>query len=200
MHSSSTAAAIRAPIGPVERRSSVKRTLFAAAIAAAVLAPALGLARGPSTPAERKRAVETTRRLERDPLGKTANADRRWLFQWIVEIPDIQVRLCATPLETLVKDDLPNGKILYAQDGFGMAAFLIENPKKEDDWVGVQAAGLESVIRAYESILKKHPDARIEVLDTLVQARKAGKLRAVVQGEMKSCDPESMGPVPDDSI
>lgn len=178
----------------------MKRTLLAAAFAAAVLAPALAAARGPSTPAERRRAVETTRRLEREPLAKNANADRRWLFQWIVEIPDIQVRLCAGPLDALVKEDAPNGKILYAQAGFGMAAYLIENPKKADDWVAVQAAGIESVLRAYASTLRKQPDAHVQALDQLVAARKSGKLRAVVQEQMKSCDPESMGPVPEDSI
>ena len=178
----------------------MKRTLLTAALAAVLLAPGLVSARGVSTPAERKRAVETTRRLEREPFAKSANADRRWLFQWIVEIPDIQVRICSGPLDTLVKEDAPNGKILYAQAGFGMAAYLIESPKKANEWVAVQTAGLESVLRTYESVLKKQPGAHVDVLDSLLAARKAGKLGTIVQEQMKTCDPESMGPVPDDSI
>ena len=47
--------------------------------------PGLAAARGPSTPAERKKAVETTRRLERSPLAPNADADRKWLLKWIVE-------------------------------------------------------------------------------------------------------------------
>jgi len=178
----------------------LKRTLLTAAVATFLLTPGLASARGAATPAERKRAVETTRRLEREPFAKSANADRRWLFQWIVEIPDIQVRICAGPLDALVKENAPNGKILYAQAGFGMAAYLIESPKKADDWVTVQAAGLESVLRAYDSVLKKQPGAHVDVLDSLLAARRAGKLRTIVQEQMKTCDPESMGPVPEDSI
>ncbi len=178
------------------------RTLLAAAAAAALalLAPSAAAARGASTPAERRRAVETTRKLEREPFAKTANADRRWLLQWIVEIPDINIRLCNGPLDALVEQDAPNGRILYAQAGFGMATFIIEHPDKEKDWVGVQVAGLESVLRAYQAILRKDRSARVPALDDLEAERKGGNLRAVVTDEMKGCDPESMGNVPEDSI
>jgi hypothetical protein len=158
------------------------RTHLAAAVALVLLAPSAATARGASTPAERRRAVETTRKLEREPLAKTANADRRWLLQWIVEIPDVNIR------------------ILYAQAGFGMATFIIEHRDREKDWVGVQVAGLESVLRAYQAIVKKDRSARVPALDDLEADRKRGKLRAVVGSEMKGCDPEAMGNVPEDSI
>lgn len=176
------------------------RTHLAAAIALALLVPSLATARGASTAAERRRAVETTRKLEREPLAKTANADRRWLLQWIVEIPDINIRLCSGPLDALVQEDAPNGRILYAQAGFGMATFIIEHPDKEKDWVGVQVAGLESVLRAYQAIVKKDRSARVRALDELEADRRGGKLRAIVGEEMKECDPEAMGNVPEDSI
>jgi hypothetical protein len=174
--------------------------VVAVVVALAVLAPSQGAARGPSTRAERRRAVETTRKLERDPLAKNANADRRWLLDWIVAIPDIQVRSCSGPLDALVEGNAPNGRVLYVQSVFGMAAFLIEHPDREKDWLAVQTAGIESVIRAYQSILRKDKGARVAVLDDLAEERKSGDLRAIVKDEMKDCDPESMGPVPDDSI
>ncbi len=208
----STERAIRAPIRLRKREVRLTRSInFAAAIA--LLVPALALARGPSTPAERRRAVETTRKLERDPLAKGAGAERRWLLDWIIAIPDIQVQSCSGPLDALVRGEAangrgeapdareaPHGRILYVQSLFGMAAFLIENPKKSDDWVGVQTAGLESVLRAYESIVRREKGARVPALDKLLTARNKRTLRAVVTDEMKGCDPSAMGPVPEDSI
>jgi len=164
---------------------------IAAAAALALLLPALTLAegRGPSTEAERKRAVEVTRRLEREPLGKAADADRRWLFQWIVEIPDIMVSSCSGPLSVLPGDESGrHGTELFVQSVFGMAAFLVENPKKKDDWIAVQTAGIESVLAAYRSLLKKEPEARWPELDALAEAKKKGKLRALVEKEV-DCEP-----------
>ena len=63
--------------------------VLAAVLALCLLAPAGARARGPSTPEERKRAVETTRRLEKEPLASSSMEARKWLFQWIVDIPDV---------------------------------------------------------------------------------------------------------------
>jgi hypothetical protein len=165
------------------------RTILAAALA--LLLPALALAegRGPSTAAERRRAGETTRRLERDPLGKGADADRKWLFQWIVEIPDILVTTCAGPLSALPGDESGrHGTELFVQSVFGMAAFVVENPGKKDDWVAVQTAGIESVLAAYRSLLKSDRKSRWPELDALAEAKKLGKLREVVREEV-DCEP-----------
>ncbi len=179
------------------------------ALAAALLllaAPALAAApRGPSTAAERKRAVETTRKLEKEPLARNSMDERRWLFQWISDIPDINVTSCSGPLDVLVKEEEdpgPYGQILYVQSVFGMAAFMIENPKKTGDWAAVQAAGISSVLRAYQSILKADSGAKWKTLDRLLRAEKEGKLRGVVEKEMARCGKpdEMMGPAPRDAI
>jgi hypothetical protein len=167
-------------------------------------APSLAAAeRGPSTPEERKRAVETTRTLEKEPLARRSMEARRWLFQWIVEIPDIHVTSCAGPLDPLLADpEDAYGQILWAQSVFGMTAFLVENPKKASDWAAVQTAGIESVLRAYASLRRSDSEARWPALDRLEKARKAGKLRDIVEKEMASCgNPESMmAPPPRDAI
>ncbi len=176
-------------------------TRTAALLAALLaLAPSLASARGPSTPAERRRALETTRRLERDPLGRSAAAERRWLLQWIVEIPDVQVRGCSGPLDSLAQDEGGRyGKQLYVQSVFGMASFLIEHPKRADDWLAVQTAGVESVLRAYRSLLRKAPQAHWEELDALVAIQRKGKLAEVLEEAMEGCgDPQ--GPAPGDAI
>jgi hypothetical protein len=179
----------------------LRPSVAALALAALLAVPSAAEAqRGPSTPAERKRAVEVTRRLERQPLGRDAEASRTWLFQWIGDIPDIQVRICSGPLDALGRArDERHGRILYLQSLFGMAAFLVENPAKADDWLTVQTAGVESTLRAYESVLKAERAARWPELDALLAARRAGKLRAVLEEQMASCGDES-GPAPGDAI
>jgi hypothetical protein len=178
--------------------------LRALALAVLVVAtPRLADARGPSTPEERKRAVETTRRLEKEPLSRRSMDARRWLFQWIVEIPDINVVSCKGPLDPLQEDEEGYGQLLYLQSIFGMAAYLIEHPEKKADWVAVQAAGIESVLRTYDGIRRADSEARWRELDRLAAAEKAGKLRALVQDEMAECgkpEDERMGPLPRDAI
>ncbi len=178
--------------------------LRTAALAVLVLlAPAAAQARGPSTAEERRRAVETTRSLEKQPLARRSDEARRWLLGWIVEIPDISVTGCSGPLDPLTKEeDSPYANRLYVQSIFGMAAFLIENPKKAKDWAAVQTAGIESVLRAYESILSADPEERFDALDRLLAARKAGTLRRLVEKEMADCGKprDEMGPAPPDAI
>ena len=178
------------------------RRILVALLALAALAPSAARARGPSTPEERKRAVETTRKLEKEPLARGAMDARKWLFQWIVEIPDVNVRSCTGPLDVLREDeDDQYAQLLYVQSVFGMAVFQIENPKKEKDWVAVQTAGIESVLRAYDSMRKADSELRYKALDRLEKARKDGKLAAVVKKEMASCgNPDDMGPAPSDAI
>ena len=174
-----------------------------AAAVALLLAPALAGARGPSTAEERKRAIEITRKLEKEPLARSGVEARVWLIQFIVEAPDFEVRGCSGPLDVLAKDDeRPYARLLYVQSVFGMAAFMFANPKKADDWAAVNAAGIESTLKAYESILRADSDARWKELDRLVAARKAGKLRALVEKEMAPCGTgeHGEGPTPRDAI
>jgi hypothetical protein len=176
-------------------------------VAAALLvlcSPALAAERGPSTAEERKRAVELTRKLEKQPLARSGGADREWLLQFIVEAPDFNVKGCSGPLDALAKDeDGPYARILYVQSIFGMAAFMFEQPKKAGDWAAVQTAGIESTLKTYESILRADSDARWKELDRLVAARNAGKLRKLVEKEMAKCpeeDEDELGPSPRDAI
>ncbi len=174
-----------------------------AAVLALLCVPALADARGPSTAAERTKAVQLTRKLERQPLARSSNQDRAWLLQFIVEAPDFEVKGCSGPLDVLAKEEEgPYARLLYVQSVFGMASFMFENPKKQDDWAAVQAAGIESTLRAYESILKADPDSRWKELDRRLAARGKGRLRALVEKEMAKCPTgeDDGGPAPSDAI
>jgi hypothetical protein len=177
----------------------LRRAALAAALALAAAWPGAARAqqqRGPSTAEERKRAVQTTRRLEKDPLAKGAEADRKWLFEWIVAIPDISVTSCDGPLTVLLGDEEGerHGRELYLQAVFGMTAFLVENPKKKEDWVAVQTAGIASTLAAYERLVKARPKERWPELDELVAARKKGKLAQVVEEDV-DCSGEPRPPL-----
>jgi hypothetical protein len=177
----------------------LRRTALAT-FALILILPGLAAARGPSTAAERKKAVETTRHLERFPLAPGADGERKWLLKWIVDIPDINVRGCAGPLDVLAVDsEGRHGRELYVQAMFGMTAFMIENPRKKADWVAVQTAGVESTLRAYQALLVAAPGARWEELDALLQARHEGQLAAVIEQTMEGCGDERP-PAPGEAI
>lgn len=184
-------------------RSIVHRIVFAALLV--LCSPTIASAeRGPSTAAERKRAVEITRRLEKEPLARSGAEAREWLLRFVVEAPDFNVRGCSGPLDVLAKnEDGPYARLLYMQSIFGMAAFMFEHPKKAENWAAVQTAGIESTLKAYESVLRADSEARWKELDRLVAARNAGRLRKLVEKEMAGCPKEEEGgggPSPRDAI
>jgi hypothetical protein len=184
-------------MGRIRPRTSI----LALTLGLVVLAgPASAVERGPSTPAERKKAVEITRRLERAPLAPKANDDRIWLLKWINDIPDIMVRTCSGLLDPLPADDGEKfGRKLFAQSMFGMAAYMIENPAKKNDWVAVQTAGIESTLKTYEVLVKAKPAMRWEELDRLIQVRDQGRLSDLVEAQLEGCG-EEVPPGPDDAI
>ena len=173
-----------------------------AALLLLLCTPAIVSARGPSTAAERKRAIEITRRLEKEPLARNGEEARGWLLRFIVEAPDFNVRGCSGPLDVLAKnDEEPYARLLFMQSIFGMAAFMFEHPKQAEDWAAVQTAGIESTLKAYEAMRRADSEARWEELDRLVTARNAGKLRKLVEKEMAGCpNEENEGPSPRDAI
>ncbi len=181
-----------------------------AAVGTLLLLPALAAAQGrgggedqapqrntPSTATERKRAVAITRRLEKDPFGKGTKADRRWLLEWIIAVPDVQVKSCSGPLDPLLESDRPRGRELYAQSVFGMAAYQIEHPGKKPEDPAVQLAGVQSVLKMYQALLGRDSSARWPDLDELLAAQRSGKLAQLIKEET---DCAESGSVPQDAI
>src|ERR1035438_7089073 len=73
------------------------RTISAALIGyALLLVPIASTAadRGPSTPEERKQALEYIAHFEADPLNPALQPEKQWLTEWIIEVPDIHVNVC----------------------------------------------------------------------------------------------------------
>jgi hypothetical protein len=143
--------------------------------------------RGPSTPEERKRAVEMATFLETNPLAKEAKDYRAALLFFLAEVPDITVTLCTNVLGDLKKfkgdyDAELTGQLVYSQ-----AKFIIENPDKAQDAGAVYLAAVEGVLRTWQAIKAAKPKAKFPLLDELVAKQQAGTLPEHVQAGMKGC-------------
>jgi hypothetical protein len=149
----------------------------------------------PSTPQERKHAVELTRKLEKDPLGPQASEDRTWLTKWIIEIPDLTVPVCDEVLKPVLQGEMGQyryAKELIAQQLAGGMAYIIEHPQPKDpaeqDDVAINRAALTSALNAYESIVRSNAKGgKWGPLEKLVDQRKAGQLDQFVRQATLKC-------------
>ncbi len=149
---------------------------------------ALADKRGPSTPAERKRALEVIQKLEADPMNPDLAKDRAWINEWVFGAPDVHVVLCTAILKPLLDETNSDPrKALMLQNLLAMAAFEIENPEKAKDPVQMQLAGAEGMLRAYDNIHRRMPMYKSDFLDDLVIKRQTGKLESYVREGAAEC-------------
>lgn len=145
-------------------------------------------ARKPSTPEERQRVVAITHKLEATPLDQTLYPEREWAKQWIVENPDVRIRMCMqllaglrTPPRYQFRVEMGNQMMLSS------AAFLIEHPDKVGDHLAESVGGMQGVLKAYSSIVKANPVAHAPFLDDLLKKQNEGKLVDHVRETIKVC-------------
>ncbi len=134
------------------------------------------LGRGLSTPEERAKAIKIARLLERDPLAEDAPANRQWLLNWIIEIPDIRFKSCVGLLGPSLGNQYRYSIELNQQIIFSAAAFRLEHPDHLRNDTGAYIAGVEGALRVYEMLVKSVPDAKLAFLDDLVAKRDHGEL------------------------
>lgn len=132
--------------------------------------------REPSTAEERAREVAITRKLEAAPLDESLRPDRQWAILWLVQVPDIQIKLCVSVLGDYWKSKYKYGPEITGQLTLASAAFVIEHPDKKDDLVAQEVVGVESALKAYQAILKSDPDAKSKALDELLQKQREKQL------------------------
>ncbi len=148
---------------------------------------AMSADRGPSTAEERAKAVALVRGLESDPLGDSAFQSRRWLTQWLIDVPDISVNWCTDLMAPLLKSRKHPADVVSVQPLFSASAFIIEHPDKATDQFAINTAGVEGALRAYETILKTDPKAHVPFLDDLIEKRGKGLLPDYVRAAQKQC-------------
>ena len=143
--------------------------------------------RGPSTPEERKQAVEMATFLETNPLAKEAKDYRAKLLLFLIEVPDISVKLCMKVLNESkqLKGDYESelmNQLMYSQ-----AKFVIENPGKAQDDTAVYLAAVEGVLRTWQAIKAAKPKAKFPLMDELLGKQQAGTLAEHVQTGINGC-------------
>jgi len=143
--------------------------------------------RGPSTPEERRRAVEIATLLENDPLNKNAQALSRELLIWLIEIPDITVTICTGMLGDYSKIKGDYAGTITTQLSFAETKFVIEHPEQAKDEYQVYLAGVESALKTYQNIKKVKPKVRLEPLEELLLKQQAGELPEFVKNAMVGC-------------
>jgi hypothetical protein len=143
--------------------------------------------RGPSTPEERARAVQTAKSLQSDPLAPNIRQDREWLLKWLIEVPDISVKMCPAFLGDLGDSKSGYPGAIIATMLASEAAFVIEHPEKAKDAEAVYFAGVDGALHSYEAIHLKGTAYRVPHLDDLVQKRDQGKLSDYVRSTAKKC-------------
>ncbi len=165
------------------------RLLIIALIIACGFSASNGLAqkRGPSTPEERKRAVEVATLLEKDPLNKNAKDLSRELLTWLIEIPDLTVTICTGMLGDYAKIKGDYAGTITTQLSFAETRFVIEHPEQAKDEYQVYLAGVESALRTYQNIKKAKPKVRLEPLEELLVKQQAGELPAFIKNAMVGC-------------
>jgi hypothetical protein len=151
--------------------------------------------RAPSTREERQRFLALTRKLEHDPLDKGLYAEKKWAKQWLEDIPDINVTICAPVLfgADFIQEQNKYTPQLSYQATFGSAAYIIEHPDKAGDLDAQFLAGVESALKAYSAIAKSEPQARSKALDDLLEKQKQGKLADFVRPASKACQDKKEG-------
>lgn len=162
------------------RRSVLLPLIFLCAVACV----AQDSSRGPSTRAERDRAVKITHELEANPLSAELRGDREWLFNWIQAVPDITISVCMDPAQQSSR--YRYGRELLMQKMFSSAAYIIETSARDRTDLSVEDAGVEGALKAYESIVKQNPDAHSPYWDRLLKKRADGTLRDYVANYMET--------------
>jgi len=149
----------------------------------------------PSTREERQRFLALTRKLEQDPLDKSLYAEKKWAKQWLEDIPDINVTICAPVLfgGDFIQEQNKYTPQLSYQATFGSAAYIIEHPDKAGDLDAQFLAGVESALKAYSAIVKSEPQAKSKALDDLLEKQKQGKLADFVRSASKTCQDKKEG-------
>lgn len=163
--------------------------LAALALGVGLAAPALAQAtRGPTTPEEAARIVQLAAAADKDPVGVMSSADGRWFEKWAEEAPDYQLGpdkgVFWLHTSGAAKGELR--RVLRFHHTVSTAAFQIEqrildphaNPAQME---ARTLAGVEGLLRAYETLVAKREETRTPQMDQALALRNSGGLAAFVK-------------------
>lgn len=167
----------------------IKRITTALVLGASLAASALAQTpRGPTTPDEATRIARLAVAADKDPVGAMGSPEGRWFQKWVEEAPDYQlgpdkgVYWAAT--SGAATGDLK--RVLRFQHTVSTAAYQIEHRildpfGNEAQMEARTLAGIEGLLRAYESLVAQRAENRSPQLDEALALRQSGRLPAFVK-------------------
>jgi hypothetical protein len=123
--------------------------------------------------------IKSARFLEEKPFDKDAKKVRSWAIAWLIETDKVQLQICSLFLRGTDEKYKYSGEIT-AQHTIGMGAFKLAHPDKAADEGAAQQAAVESVLIAYEAVVKEQPKATNPFLNDLLSKRGDGTLAQFV--------------------
>lgn len=123
---------------------------------------------------DREMLIKASHFLEEKPFDKQAKDVRAWAIKYATVTDEVNVIICGAGTPFLDKK-AKFGSELVAQYLISMTAFKLENPTNKDE-NAAQLAGLESTLKAYETMLKENPKAKSDKVDELLAKRNNGTL------------------------
>lgn len=165
-----------------------KKLCAALVISSGFLAASTALAEGdPATAEDKQRVVKLAAAADKDPLGVMRSAEGRWFEKWSDDVSDYMFGPDAGAFwfhNGVAKADL--ARVLRFHHTLSTAAFQLQknmtDPMK--DPVAMEAktiAGIEGLLRAYESLVAKNPENRVQAIDDLLVVRNKGGLSDFVK-------------------
>ena len=151
------------------------------------LLAAMAQSRDPASAEQRRRVVAIAHKLEATPLDQALFPEKGWAKQWVIENPDVRIRMCMQLLPDLRHPRYKFRVEIVDQMMLSSAAFLIEHPDKAGDHLAENVGGLQGVLKAYSAIVKSNPDARVQALDELLEKESRGKLVEFARETIKAC-------------
>ena len=121
------------------------------------LVAAAAQSHGPASTEERQRMVAIAHKLEAAPLNQALFPEREWAKQWVLQNPDVRIRMCLQLLPDLRRPRYKFRLEILDQMMLSSAAFLIEHPDKAGDHLRENVGGLQGVLKAYAAIVKAIP-------------------------------------------
>ena len=139
----------------------------------------LGFGQNGNKDDEKEMLIKAARFLEEKPFDKEAKNIRGWAIKWASDTKDVTVIVCGAPAAPLMEKKVKFGSELLAQYLIAMTAFKLQNPTNTDE-NAAQLAGLESVLKTYETMLKENPKAKADPIEGLLTKRNNGELAKFV--------------------
>lgn len=142
--------------------------------------------RGPTTPEEIAHVAQIAAATDKDPLAMMTSPDGRWFQKWTDDAPDYNFgpdKALYWLMTGAAKGDLK--RVAVFQHAVSTADYQLKHhitdPRKTPESLDpIAVAGLEGVLRAYDTMLPAHPDIRTPAMDAAVAARDKGTLAQFV--------------------